>query len=79
MSFLRTADEKPIPAKGWLALLLYALGVALVLRVCVYTPQARGDDLKPWPGSSATKAPNREGKDEVKAKEKPQPSPSAHE
>lgn len=40
MSFLRTADEKPIPAKGWLALALYAAGVALVLRACVYVPPA---------------------------------------
>lgn len=47
MGFLRTADEKPIAAKGWLALALYAAGVALVLRACVYVPPAHSDEISP--------------------------------
>lgn len=42
MSLLRTADEKPIPARGWLALALYALACAFILRFCLYSRQASG-------------------------------------
>lgn len=42
MSWLRTADEKPIPARGWLALALYALACAFILRFCMYSRPAGG-------------------------------------
>lgn len=41
MSVVRTADEKPITLRGWLWLLLYALGVVVGLRACLYVRPAK--------------------------------------
>ena len=38
MSFLRTADEKPIPAVGFAMIMLYLLGGMLAIRACAPFP-----------------------------------------
>lgn len=43
MSVFQHADEKPIPARGWLWLLVYAMGVAILLRWCCAVPSAHAE------------------------------------
>lgn len=48
MSWLRTAGERPIPAKGWMWVAIYILGGMLVIRGCApFPPQVQAKAVQP--------------------------------